>query len=195
MKGETMALPKTVQQYLQTNNIPFEAVEHKIVFTAYDLAATLKEKLESIGKTLLIKADNGFVLVLLPANRRLDLAKLKNALGAKKLSIVSEKEMIAKFKVKTGGLTSFGTLHKVEVFVDSALLKASKVLVAAGSFTDHIRLKARDFVKLENAKTGNISSTVTMPKIQPPKKIRKHKKGTKTKSKGKNQKAKSRKKK
>lgn len=190
-----MALSKTVQQYLQKSNVPFEAVEHKIVFTAYDLAATLKEKLEGIGKTLLIKADNGFVLVLLPASRRLDLAKLKNALGARKLSIVSEKEMIAKFKVKAGGLTSFGALHKAEVFVDFSLLRASKVLVAAGSFTDHVRMKARDFVKLENAKTGNISSAVTMPKIQPPKKIRKHKKGTKTKSKGKNQKAKAKKRK
>lgn len=181
-------IPKTVQQYLQKNNIPFEAIEHKIVYTAYDLAATLKEKLEGIGKTLLIKADNGFVLVLLPANRRLDLAKLKNALGAKKLSIVSEKEMIAKLKVKAGGLTSFGALHKAEVFVDSALLKASRVLVAAGSFTDHVRMKARDFVKLENAKTGNVSSAVKMPKIQPLKKVYRHKSGKK-------QKAKSRKKK
>ncbi len=185
-----MALPKTVQQYLQTNKVPFEAVEHKIVFTAYDLAATLKEKLEGIGKTLLIKSDNGFVLVLLPANRRLDLVKLKKALGAKKLSIVSEKEMIAKFKVKAGGLTSFGAIHKAEVFVDSALLKAAKILVAAGSFTDHVRMKARDFVKLENAKTGNISSAVKMPKIQLPKKVRKHKKSTKRKQRTKSRKKK-----
>lgn len=185
-----MAIPKTVQQYLQKNKVPFEAVEHRIVYTAYDLAATLKEKLEGIGKTLLIKADNGFVLVLLPANRRLDLVKLKKALGAKKLSIVSEKEMIAKLKVKAGGLTSFGALHRAEVFVDSALLKASKMLVAAGSFTDHVRMKARDFVKLENAKTGNISSAVKMPKIQPAQKVRKHKKGAKSTSKGKKQKRK-----
>lgn len=178
-----MPIPKSVETYLKKQNVPFEAIEHKIVYTAYDLAATLKEKLEGIGKTLLIKADNGFVLVLLPANRRLDLVKLKKALGAKKLSVVSEKEMIAKLKVKAGGLSSFGTLHKAEVFVDSALLKASKILVAAGSFTDHVRMKARDFVKLENAKTGNISSAVKMPKIQPPKKFGSTRKGWKAKGK------------
>ncbi len=161
-----MAIPTTVRAYLKKQNVPFEAVEHKIVYTAYDLAATLKEKLEGIGKTLLIKADNGFVLVLLPANRRLDLAKLKKALGAKKLSIVSEKEMIAKFKVKAGGLTSFGALHKAEVFVDAALLKTSKVLVAAGSFTDHVRMKARDFVRMEKAKTGSVSAVVKMPTVR-----------------------------
>ncbi len=185
-----MAIPKFVETYLKKQNVPFEAIEHKIVYTAYDLAATLKEKLEGIGKTLLIKADNGFVLVLLPANRRLDLVKLKKALGAKKLSVVSEKEMIAELKVKAGGLSSFGTLHKAEVFVDSALLKASKILVAAGSFTDHVRMKARDFVKLENAKTGNVSSVVKLPKIAVPKKMKKHKKGLESKAKSKRQKAK-----
>lgn len=178
-----MSIPKNVEAHLKKNNVPFDVVTHKIVYTAYDLAATLREKLEGIGKTLLIRTDTGFVIVVVPANRRIDLVKLKKALGAKKLSIVSEQEMIKTLKVKAGGLTSFGTIHKAGVFMDKAMLKTSKILVAAGSFTDHVRLKAKDFVKLERAKTGNATITVKLPKIAAPKKAKKHKKGTKPKRK------------
>lgn len=174
-----MPIPKNVEKFLAEHKASYDVVTHRIVYTAYDLAATLKHDLAAIGKTLLIKTDNGFVLVLLPANRRLDLNKLKKALGAKKLSIVSEKEMIQKLKVKAGGLTSFGPLHGAGVFVDAALAKTAKIFVSAGSFTDHVRMKAKDFVKMQNAKIGNVSIAVKMPKIQAPKKAAKHKKGTK----------------
>ncbi len=166
-----MALPKKLETYLKTNKVPHEVVAHRTVFTAYDLAATLKEKLENIGKTLLVKADKRFVLVVLPANRRLDIPKLKKAIAAKVVSIAKEKDMVRELNVKPGAITAFGALHKLEVFADAALARASKILVGTGSFTESVRMKARDFFKLENPKTGNISSAAGLPNpVVPPKK-------------------------
>lgn len=158
-----MALPKRLEKYLKANNVPHEVVTHRTVFTAYDLAATLKEKLEHIGKTLLIKADKRFVLVVLPAHRRLDIPKLKKAIAAKAVSIAKEADMVRELKVKPGAITAFGALHKLEVFADATLARASRILVGTGSFTDSVRMKARDFFKLEHPKTGNISSAAQLP--------------------------------
>ncbi|MFH1171259.1 MAG: YbaK/EbsC family protein, partial [bacterium] len=147
-----MSIPANVTNYLTKAKVQFTVVAHRTVFTAYDLATTLREKLEAIGKTLLVKADMRYVLVVLPANRRLDLAKLKTVLQAKKLSIATEKDMVRELKVKPGALTPFGALHKIEVLADTTLLKTRDLLLGAGSFTESLRMKVKDFVRLENAK-------------------------------------------
>ena len=75
-------IPKRVTNYLDSRGVKYEKVPHKQVFTTFDLANTLKEKMSKIAKTLLIKADKRYVLVVLPAHYRLDMAKLKIAFSA-----------------------------------------------------------------------------------------------------------------
>lgn len=158
-----MAIAKKIERYLQKNKIKFEIIKHRTVYTAYDLAATLKEKLERIGKTLLVKADDRHVLVVLPANRRLDVARLKKHLGAKRITIASEKDMVKTLKVKPGALTPFGALHKLEVVVDKAMAKATDFFVGAGSFTESLRLKVKDFLRLVDHQQANISTKASLP--------------------------------
>lgn len=152
-----MAVPKKLLNHLDKNNTKFEVVEHRTVYTAYDLAQTMKKKLQEVAKTLLIKADKQYYLVVIPAHYKLDFAKIKKFLKAKKVQIAKESEMKSKFKVKPGAITPFGSIHKVEVLVDKALLKTRDVFFGAGSFTDSIRMKVKDFLKLEQAQTGTIS--------------------------------------
>jgi prolyl-tRNA editing enzyme YbaK/EbsC (Cys-tRNA(Pro) deacylase) len=103
------------------------------VFTAYDLANTLKRKLSEIAKTLVVKADASYVLVVVPAHYRIDFGKLKKALKAKKVSLANEKVQKAVFKVKPGAMTAFGGLHRIPLLVDTALTKTAKMLFSAGS--------------------------------------------------------------
>lgn len=152
-----MAIPAKVTTYLQKFKIKHDVVEHKTVFTVYDLSQTLKIKMNEIVKTLLIKADSEYKLVLLSAHRRLNLDAVKKLLGAKKVTIAKEADMTREMKVKPGALTPFGKLHKLGVVVDKGLLKTQKALFGAGSFTESIRMKMKDFIKLEDPTVGNIS--------------------------------------
>lgn len=149
-----MPIPAKVTKHLEANNIKHEVVPHKTVFTVYDLAQTMKVKLNTIVKTLLVKADKEYHLVLLPAHRRLNLAAVKKLLKAKTVTLAKEKEMAAKFKVKPGAMTPFGSLHKVAVIMDKSLLKSEKVLMSAGTFTESLRLKIKDYVKSEEPTVG-----------------------------------------
>lgn len=150
-------IPKNVLKYLDKNKIKYEKLLHKTVFTAYDLAQTLKQELKKVAKTLLVKADGKYIIVVLPAHYRLDLAKVKKALKAKKIELVSEKIMLKVLKIKPGKMTAFGKLHKLETWVDKNLLKTEKAIMQAGSFTESLRLKVKDFVKLEEAKLGQLA--------------------------------------
>lgn len=155
-----MPIPKTVAAYLKKANKKFEQISHKTVYTGYDLAQTLKRKLNEVGKALLVKADTAHVLVVLPASKRLDLGKLKKALKVKSISLVPEKAMTKLLATsKTAAITAFGGLHKFQTVVDRGLLKTKDVFLQAGNFTDSVRMKVGDFVKLEQAKLAQIAET------------------------------------
>lgn len=152
-----MPIPKKVLGYLKKAKVKFEGIGHKTVYTAYDLAQTLKKDLQEVAKTLVVKADNVYKLVIVPAASRLDLKKLKKVLGAKKLSIVDEKTMSKVFKIKPGAISAFGTLHKAETLVDKGLMKVRDAIFQVGNFTDSVRIGVKDFVNLEKAQLENFA--------------------------------------
>ncbi|MBI4092460.1 MAG: YbaK/EbsC family protein [Candidatus Kerfeldbacteria bacterium] len=149
-----MNIPKNIVAHLKAAKAKFEVIPHKTVFTAYDLGQTLKARLEEIAKTLLVKADNAYHLVVLRASDRLDLTKLKKFLGAKSLRIATEKDMARELKVKPGAITPFGKVHKLTVVVDRGLAKVKQALFGSGSFQHAIRMKVAHYLKLEEPRVG-----------------------------------------
>ncbi|MFA6322430.1 MAG: YbaK/EbsC family protein [Candidatus Buchananbacteria bacterium] len=152
-----MAIPKTTKNYLDKRMAKYDELAHKTVYTAYDLAQTLQKELNQIAKSLLIATDKAYVLAVVPAHMRIDLNKLKKALKVKKISIPNEKVMVKVFKVKPGAMTAFGGMHQVEVWVDKSLLKTKDIILSAGSFTDSVRMKAKDFIGIEKAKLASFA--------------------------------------
>ncbi len=148
-------IPKAVQKYLDKLGIMPEAVAHRTVFTAYDLAQTTGSKLEGIAKTILVKVEPHFgekkskyVIAVLPASHQMDFSKLKKFLKVKKVSIPKEEIMSKVYKVKVGALTAFGPIHKdTPVIIDKALLKSKKIMARSGSFTESLFMKGKDFLK------------------------------------------------
>lgn len=153
-----MAISKKVLAHLEANNVKFDVVQHKKVYTAYDLAQTLGEKLEKIGKSLLVQVDlpelkkkgKKHFVVIVPASYQIDLKKIEKALKAKKAELAPEK-IFKKLGIKPGALIPFKKVHKAEVILDKALLKTKDFILGAGSFTESLRMKVKDFHKLEDA--------------------------------------------
>lgn len=161
MSKKIKKLPAKLINYLEKAGIKHEILEHKTVYTAYDAAATMKKKLNEIAKSLLVKADKDYYLVLLPADYNLDFKKLGKCIGAqtkkpvKTVKIPGEKIMESLLKVKAGAMSAFGKLHKLPVVVDKGLVKAKKVIFSSGSFNHSVEMAVKDFVKLEEAILGS----------------------------------------
>jgi len=156
-----MTASKKILLHLGKKNVKFEIVKHKKVYTAYDLAQTLGEKLDRIAKTLLVEVDlpelhkkgKNYFVAIVPASYYVDLGKLKKALKAKKIMLVPEKVM-AKLGLQPGALTPFGSLRGLGVVIDKGLLKAEKVIVGAESFTESLRVRIKDLMKAESPLVG-----------------------------------------
>ncbi len=152
-----MTISKKTINYLDKNKIKYEVVKHKTVFTAYDLAQTLKIKLPEIAKTLLVKIDAGLGLAVLPASTKLDFVKLKKLAKAKKVELPKEGLMKTRLKIKPGAITPFGQLHKLPVYFDAVLKRQKKILISSGSFQESFRLAPAAYLKLENPIVGSLA--------------------------------------
>lgn len=159
-----MAISKKLQSLLEQSKTDFEAIEHKVVYTGFDLAQTTKAALGEVLKTVLVKGEQGYTLAVLPASRMLDFKKLAKALNSKKLDIAKEAVMKKDFSVEPGSMTPFGVLYQLPVLLDKSALKAKTVVARAGSFQDSVRLKVRDLVALASAQMADFTSAMKMKK-------------------------------
>ena len=154
-------LPVKLVKYLEKAGVKHNILEHRTVYTALDAAATMKKKMGEIAKSILVKADQDYFLVLLPADYNLDFKKLGQCLGAKtgkKIKVVKipgEKIIEDALKIKAGALSAFGQLHKLPVFMDKGLTKAKKAIFSSGSLNHSVEMAVGDFAKLENAVLGS----------------------------------------
>ena len=144
-----MPASKKLTKHLDSHRVKYELVPHKKVYTALDVAATLRARLEEIAKSLVIKADRTYYLLILSANKNVNLAKLKKVLKAKQVMIPKETELVRAFKIKPGGLTGFGSMHQLPVVVDKAFEKINRAIFSGGSLVESIRMKVGDYIKLE----------------------------------------------
>jgi len=164
-------LPEKLVKYLEETGIKHKILEHKTVYTAFDAATTMKRKIGEMAKSLLVKADKDYYLVLLPADYNLDMAKLgkyiKDEAGksAKVIKIPGEKIMTEVFKIKAGTIGAFGGFRQLPVIMDNNLAKIKKAVFSSGSFNHSVEMGVKDFIKLEKAVLGNFGIKKKVKKV------------------------------
>ncbi len=152
-----MPIPQKLVSYLTGKSLRHEVVPHKTVYTAFDVAATLRVPLTAIAKALLLKSDKGFLIAVLSAGHLLDMKKITALIGAKKIRIPTEKELWEFLKKKKGALTPFGGYHKLPVFLDRKFSKNTHGFFSSGNFTESLRIPLKHFLEAEKPKVGVFS--------------------------------------
>ncbi|MBP9667180.1 prolyl-tRNA synthetase associated domain-containing protein [Candidatus Saccharibacteria bacterium] len=113
-------------RFLQQLSIPYELVRHEAVYTVEEAMRVLPGRTEI--KNLFIQDDKGRrqYLVVMPGLKRLDLRKLADDLGEKKVRFCSPEKVETMLGVKPGSVSIFcclnETAHHVKVIVDAELL-------------------------------------------------------------------------
>jgi prolyl-tRNA editing enzyme YbaK/EbsC (Cys-tRNA(Pro) deacylase) len=162
-----MAIPKKITSYLDKNKFKYEVIEHRTTYTAWDTAQTEKVRPQEVAKTLVMRVDNDYVLALVTSNRNLDKQKLLKVInvsrkktglqGYKKIDFAKEAWMTKNIPGKVGATAPFQGLLKLDLYVDSALLKSKKIYVGAGEYTSAIRVNTNQYLKIENPIKGSFS--------------------------------------
>ena len=150
-----MAVSGRLKALLDGAKVKYTVAKHPVVYTAQEIAAAQHVPGRQLAKCVLMNTDRGPVLAVLPAIRLVDLKKLKELLKAKTLSIGKEADIKQRFPdVEVGAMSPFGHLYEVPVVVDTELGGSEEIVFNAGSHTETIKMRYRDFAALVKPKTG-----------------------------------------
>ena len=134
---------------MEKNKVKYEAIQHRIVYTAFDKAATLKVPERIVGKTLVMKMDKKIGLALIPANKVLDKEKFKKMAKAKNVDFIKEAWMKKNLKgLKVGAIPPFGNLWRLLTFIDKSLLNQPKIIINGGDYNFSIKITPASLKKL-----------------------------------------------
>ena len=140
---------RRLRNFLEKEQISYYHQYHAPVFAAKDVATEEHISTRVMAKTVVIKADGQYALAVIPAASRIDVTKLKTALGVKHARLASEIEFTAMFPdCEIGAMPPFGNLYDVPVYCEASLAKDKEIVFNAGTHADTIRIKFSDFTRL-----------------------------------------------
>jgi Ala-tRNA(Pro) deacylase len=134
---------------LKQNGIAFTVLRHEPVFTSEQAAAVRGTSLASGAKALVVKAGEKFVLIVLPADRKLDSKKAREAFGVKALRFASKEEVEQLTGLQPGSIPPFGSLFNLPTYCDPALAENSSINFNAGDHSISVQMAHADYVHVE----------------------------------------------
>ena len=129
---------------------------------AEEIAVHLSVEPEMVFKTLVVmppESGKKPLLVMVPANHQLDLKKLADVVGAKKLKMATHREAEQLTGLQVGGISAVALLGKPFVtFIDHSAGKLDRIIISAGKRGLQIKLAVEDLIKLTSARMADVSA-------------------------------------
>jgi Ala-tRNA(Pro) deacylase len=154
-----------VIRYLDERGIDHELVEHAPTYSATQEARLAGVGLDEAAKTLLLRDREGWRVAVLPADRHLDVERVRALLGGTRhLRLASEDEMAARLPhFDVGSVPPFGPMLPLPEIVDIRLLYSERILCAAGDHRHGVWLDPRDLLRLTEPRVGDICRRFAEP--------------------------------
>jgi Ala-tRNA(Pro) deacylase len=143
-----------LSEMLTTAGVPFSVLRHAPVFNSEEAAAVRGTSLASGAKALVCKADERFVLIVLPADRRLASKAVRQSAGIKSLRFATREEVASLTGLAPGSIPPFGSLFGFPTWCDESLAEQPQINFNAGDHAISITLAYADFVRAEQPHLG-----------------------------------------
>ena len=138
-----------LHEKLTAAGAPFAVSQHAPVFTSEEAAAVRGVALSSGAKALVVKAGEEFLLLVVPADRKLDSKKARTQLGVKALRFASREEVEQLTGLQPGSIPPFGSLFGLSTRCDPALGLNERINFNAGDHAVSISITYADYLAVE----------------------------------------------
>ena len=145
-----MTIATTLQNYLQKQGIKFKVETHPHSSYSQDTAEKAHVHGDALAKGVLVKDDDGYLLVVLPADYVVELGSLHKLLG-QEVALVDEPALAEVFSdCELGAVPPVGMAYGVKTMWDpnSSLGKQDEVFFEAGDHQSLVRVSGEQFHEL-----------------------------------------------
>lgn len=110
--------------------------------------------LASGAKALICRADDRFVMIVLPADRKLASKAVRQAAKIKSLRFASRDEVEQLTGLQPGSIPPFGSLFDLPTWCDERLSEQPRINFNAGDHSISISMAYEDYLAAEQPKLG-----------------------------------------
>ena len=140
---------KRLKEFLDHNDIKYVSIMHSLAFTSTDIAKSAHVPSKEMAKTVIIKIDDGLAMAVVPANIKVNLELLQQALNSDKIELATEPEFTKLFSdCEVGAMPPFGNLYDMDVYVAESLTVDKQITFNAGSHLEVIQMDYNDYEAL-----------------------------------------------
>ena len=149
---------KRVKEFIQKFDSKFTiSVLNTTARTAGDAANSLKCEVGAIVKSLLIRANDGFLICLIAGDKRCSLNKLKKILQKKDVCMANADEVKANTGFSIGGVSPVAHITNLDILIDKSLSRFQYVFGAAGHPNCVFKITYNQLIKITNGSEKEIS--------------------------------------
>ena len=154
-----MGFKESLESYLKENKVPFQLHHHPPAYTAQAVAESEHISGRMVAKVVMARAGDKMVMLVVPANLKVNLDKAAAAIGVKELRLAGEDEFAEAFPgCEVGAMPPLGHLYGFDTFVDRALTADETIVFQAGTHEDTVHMKRADFERLEQPRIADLAA-------------------------------------
>lgn len=151
------AVSERLAAALRQAQVSFKMTEHAPVFTSQEAADVRGTNLCSGAKALLVKTGEGFVLVVMPADRSLNSGALRKLLGVKRSRFADKDELFRLTGLVPGAVPPFGSLFHLPTICDHSLSDNETINFNAGCNSRSIQMSYADYAAFESPQIADVT--------------------------------------
>jgi len=137
-----------LSELLEHERVPYRSLPHAADITSQETAAHTHTPGREFAKTVIVKVDGEFAMLVLPAHLRVDLEKLRKWRNAAEARLATEEEMARLFPdCELGAEPPFGNLYELPMYL-SPLLSGDRITFHGGNHEEAVQMKFDDFLAL-----------------------------------------------
>ena len=125
--------------------------EHPPVYTSEEASRVRNVELKTGVKAMLVRdkrAEDGYLLVDVAADRRIDFTKLETLANVKHFRFATRDEVLSRTNCEPGSVHPIGHLFGVPTFLDISVFENEFVNFNIGMLTKSVQIRSRDLLKV-----------------------------------------------
>ena len=134
--------------------VSYDVLRHAPVYTSEEAARVRGTSLSSGAKALICRADDAFVMFVLPADRRLASKQIRRLAGIRNLRFADRDEVLQLTGLTPGSIPPFGSLFSLPTWCDQRLAEEPTINFNAGDHSLSISMKYADYERVEQPRLG-----------------------------------------
>lgn len=143
-------------RFLETQHVPYEVLTYEdVIHDAVEAAEALGVLPAHLYKTLVVQRTSSDkpVLIMIAADRQLDLKKFAAAIGEKKMNMAAHADAEALTGLKVGGIGALALVAKNwPVYLDQPATQIQSICVSAGQRGINLRVPVNDLIRILKAR-------------------------------------------